>query len=102
MNYSQMLNFLPNFNCPNVDQTQITGMNTHNDDIGQRNHYQGISKPDYQTGNQQNQPHRIQHQVHRQQIHRQFKIEPNEKTHPKQTRNRTKFTDDQIEKLEGN
>ena len=52
----------------------------------------------YQMGNQQNQ----QQQVYHQEIHRQFKIKLNDKTHPKQTRIRTKFTNAQIEKLEGN
>lgn len=85
MNYNQMLNFLA---TPNPHVGQISPHQDHYNVASVGNQFQ---KPNCQQMNIQqtiaNQMSPVQH----------YKIEES----PKQTRNRTKFTDAQIEKLEG-
>ena len=87
MNYNQMLNFLASPN-PHVGQ-----MSTHQEHFNSHASNQ-FRKPNCQQQMLQ-QAHSITNQLGQVQ---HYKIEENS---PKQTRNRTKFTDEQIEKLEG-
>ena len=87
MNYNQMLNFLASPN-PHVGQ-----ISTHQEHFNSHASNQ-FRKPNCQQQMLQ-QAHSITNQLGQVQ---HYKIEENS---PKQTRNRTKFTDEQIEKLEG-
>ena len=86
MNYNQMINFLANPNTGHGHQDQYISTNQYRENQYQKptNHHQLLQR-NHSLGSQMTS---VQH----------YKIE---ETSPKQTRNRTKFTDEQIEKLEG-
>ena len=103
MNYNQMINFLAN---PNTNVGHMSSH--HNGHQGSRDHYNTTNHTYHDTVRRmsENAPYQKQsnHQLLQRnhslgsQIGQHYKIE---ETSPKQTRNRTKFTDEQIEKLEG-
>ena len=94
MNYNQMINFL-------VDPNTNVGHMTHHNQ-GSRDHYNSTNQyhesvrqmSEYQKPSN----HQLLQRNHSLGSQIGYKIE---ETSPKQTRNRTKFTDEQIEKLEG-
>ena len=99
MNYNQMINFLAN---PNTNVGHMPNHSGHQDHYNSANQFhesiRQISANQYQKASnhqllQRN--HSLGSQIGSVQ---HYKIE---ETSPKQTRNRTKFTDEQIEKLEG-
>jgi len=89
MNYNQMINLLANPNTGHMSGHQ-DHYDNHSTNHFRENQYQ---KPTNHQLLQRN--HSLGSQMSSVQ---QYKIE---ETSPKQTRNRTKFTDEQIEKLEG-
>ena len=96
MNYNQMINFLAN---PNTNLGHNGHNISHHDGHNRNNFNNHVTNDQYQKSNnhqflQRN--HSLGSQIGSVQ---HYKIE---ETSPKQTRNRTKFTDEQIEKLEGN
>ena len=102
MNYNQMINFLTN---PN---TNVGHLSHHNQGHqGSRDHYnstnpyhESVRRISENSQYQKQSNHQLLQRNHSlgSQIGQHYKIE---ETSPKQTRNRTKFTDEQIEKLEG-
>ena len=91
MNYNQMINFLAN---PNTNLGHIS----HHDGHHRDNFNNHVTNDQYQKSNN-HQFLQINHSLGSQKGSPQYyKIK---ETSQKQTRNRTKFTDEQIEKLEG-
>jgi len=86
MDYNQMINLLANPNTGHMSghQDQYNSTNKYRENQYQKPNHQ-LPQRNHSLGSQMSS---VQH----------YKIE---ETSPKQTRNRTKFTDEQIEKLEG-